>query len=124
MRDQPPSAAACRTSNNRFEPTRWRQQHAIRDSRWMLRIVQGNRLTVHGDNLEGFSLELEVQIAIRRSVCNSPELLLSMRNLNLRPHGPVHRHDLVRRLVFATASLRTEVNSVRQIGRLGIFLKG
>src|SRR5216684_1164562 len=124
MRDQPPPRAASRTSNNRFESARWRQQHMTGDPRSMIRVVLRDRLAIHGDDLKGLSLKFQVHVAIRGSVRDPPELSLTGRNFNLRPHGPVHRHDLLRRLLLATTNVRTKVNALLQIGRLRIILNG
>src|ERR1700675_650392 len=94
------------------------------DPRWMIRIVQRDGLAVHGDDLKGLPLKFQVHVASAGCVRDPPELPLSGRNFNLRPHGPVHRHDLLRWLLLAATDFRTKVNTLLQIGRLRIACNG
>src|SRR2546429_3693831 len=83
----------------------------------MIRIVQGDRHPVHGNDFERLTLKLKVEIAIRGSIHKTPKLALTGSDFNLRPHPSVQREDLFWRLWLRSANIRTEFNAMLQIGR-------
>src|SRR5258708_32684516 len=86
-------------------------------TRSMIRVVTGDGLAIHGDDLKDLSLKFQVHVAIRGSIHKTPELALTRSDFNLRPHGPVHRHDLLWSLWLPTTNIRPEFNALLQIGR-------
>src|ERR1700694_2654939 len=96
----------------------------IGDTRSMIWVVMGDGLAIHGDDFKALTLKLQVHVAIRGSVYEAPELALTRSDFNLRPHGPVHRHDLVWRLWFCATNVRTEFNALLQSGRLRVVRNG
>src|SRR4029077_20467085 len=119
-----PRGAGRWTSNNSFKPARRWQQDVIGHARPVIRVVQGHGHPVHRNDLECLPFEVQVDVAISRSVHKTPELALARSNLYSRPHGPVYRHDLLWRFWLRTTGIRTEFNPMLQIGRLRIVHNG
>src|SRR5438132_6166711 len=96
----------------------------IGDTRPMIGVVQRERHSVHGHDFERLTLKLQIQITIRGSIHETPELALARSDFNLRPHGTIHRKDLFWLLWLPTTHVRTEFNALLQLGRLRIVRNG
>src|SRR5258708_34679701 len=93
-------------------------------TRWVVRVVQGDRHPVHGNDFKRLPLKLQVEVTIRRGIHNTPKLALTRSDFNLRPHRSVYREDLFRYLWLRTANIRTEFNALLQNGRLRVIHNG
>src|ERR1700730_5490746 len=96
----------------------------IGDTRSMIGVVLGDGHPVHGDNFNRLPLQLQVHVAIRGSIHETPELALTWSVFNWRPHGPVHRKALFGCLWLPATNRRREGNALLQIGRLRVTRNG
>src|SRR6267378_2788896 len=92
----------------------------IGDMRSMMGVVLRDGHPVHGNDFKRLTLKLQVQIAVRGSVHETPELALARSDFNLRPYGPVHRHDFLWRLWLSTTSIRAKINALLQCSRVTV----
>ena len=123
-RDEVPGRTCCWTCDNGFEPPRRRQQDVIDDAGSVIRIVQGDGHSIHGNDFKRLPFKLQVKVTIRGSIHETPELVLARSDLNLRSHKPVQREDLFWRFWLRTTNIRTEFNAMPQISRLLIVHNG
>src|SRR5258708_22895222 len=72
---------------------RW-QQDVINDACSVIRIVQADGHPVHGHNFECLTFKLQVQIAIGRSIHETPKLALTGSDFNWGPRSEEHTSEL------------------------------
>jgi len=61
-----------------------------------LRIVEGERHSIQGNNFEVLCVDLQVSIEVGRSIHNASELAFAGHNIDLRPQGAIDGEDLSR----------------------------
>src|SRR2546426_10524598 len=89
-----------------------------------LGFVVGERNAVERHDFKCLSIQLQVQIAVRRGVDHPPELPLLRCDLDSWANGPIHGKDFLGRLRFSLTSLRWDFNLVPESGRIRIMFKG
>ena len=79
---------------------------------------------VQRHDFKSLSIKLQVQIAVRRGVHDTPELPLFRRDLDSRANGSIHSKDLFNSLHFPATSLGWDFNFAPEFGRIRIMLNG
>src|SRR5882762_184768 len=112
------------TRDDSFEPSRGRQQYmtgrAYRGSGVVVREGQ----SVKRHDLKCLSIQLQVQIAVRGRVYDTPELPLFRGDLDLGANRPVHGKDFLDCLGFSPASLGWNFNIVLELAGILVMLDG
>src|SRR4029077_16719238 len=122
--DQVSGRAGCWTCDNGFQPARGWQQDVIDDARSAVRVVQGNRHSVHGNDFKCLPLKPKVEITICGSIHETPKLALTGSDFNWRPNRSIYCEDFFCRLWLRTTNIRTEFHALLQISRLRIVSDG
>src|SRR5216683_5259673 len=105
------------TRNDSFEPSRRCQQQVIGGACRTFGFVVGERHPVERHDFKCLSIKLQVQIAIRRRVHDTPELPLFGRDLDSRTKGAIHGKDFLDCLRFSPTSLRWDFYLMLEFGR-------
>src|SRR6516165_3246073 len=80
----------------------------------MRRVMIRDGHAVQRDNLERLTIKLEIDIAVRRGIHNSPEFSFAGGNRNARANGAVDGKDFLRSLSLSAASARRLFHSFQQ----------
>src|ERR1700692_4002459 len=116
--------ASRRTGDDGFEAARRRNQQVIDRPGRMFGIVISEWHPVERHDFKCLSIQLQVQIAIRRSVHHTPELPLVGCDLDSRANYSVHRKDFLDSVRFCPASLGWNFNSAHDGYGIWIMLDG
>src|ERR1700758_5338017 len=111
-----------RTGDDGFETSCRRDEQVIRSAFRALGFMVCERHSIERNDFECLSVDLQIQITIRRGVYNAPELWLFRSNLDARANRAVYGKDLFDFLSFSPTSRRWNLNLPLEFGSLRIML--
>src|SRR5207302_752995 len=110
------------TGNDGFETSCRRDEQVIRSAFRVLGFMVCERHSIERNDLECLSIDLQIQITIRRGVYNAPELSLVWGNLDARANRAIYGKDLFDCLSFTPTALGWNFNLATEVGGLRIML--